>query len=145
MKRIPGELLSIVNAFLEKPLIARMATAAQNGQPHVVPVWYGWDGKALWISSFVSTRKYAEMQHNPLISVVIDTVEKNGDIKFVILEGTAELIEEPREFIARQSIWIYKRYLGEEGVLASDPQSWSIDPENRIIKLLPDQIYLRGF
>ncbi len=145
MKRIPADKLTSVNGFLEKPLIARMATTAHNGQPHVVPVWYGWDEKSLWISSFASTRKYAELQQNPLISVVIDIVEQNGDIKSVIFEGSAELIDKPRDFVASQSHWIYARYLGEEGALEKEPHSWTVDPENRLIKLTPEKLIVSGF
>ncbi len=132
-----------VKDFLEKPLIARMATASLTGQPHVVPVWYGWDGKTLWISSFVSTRKFRELEQNPKMSVVIDEVDAQGNNRVVLFEGTAELIAEPRELVRTQSIWIYTRYMGEEGVKAAEPQSWSNDPENRIIKLTPERTITR--
>ena len=129
-----------VKDFLDRPLIARMATASLSGQPHVVPVWYGWDGKSLWISSFVSTRKFQELEQNPNMAVVIDEVDTSGNNRAVIFEGNAELIAEPREFVRAQSIWIYTRYMGEEGVKSPDPQNWSGDPENRLIRLTPNRM-----
>lgn len=140
MNSISEEKLKIINEFLLQPLIARMATADLSGQPHVVPVWFGWDGTTLWISSYSNTRKVAELEKNPKISVVIDVAEEDGENKGVIFEGTVELVRAPREFLREKFVWIYTRYLGPEGVLAEEPQSWIEDPHNLIIKLIPDKV-----
>jgi len=145
MKVLSEEKRQFVDTFLARSLIARMATAGADGRPHVVPVWYAWDGTTIWISSFASTRKVAELRENPYLSISIDVAEQNGATRAVILEGKSELITEPREFVASQSYWIYKRYLGDEGVLAKEPQSWIHDPENLLIKLTPEDIYTWEF
>ena len=145
MKHIPAEKREAIDEFLAGPLIARLATVDSSGQPHAVPVWYGWDGEALWISSFFSTRKMGDLQHNPRISVAIDISDENNQNKAVIFEGPCEVISEPSGLVASQSEWIYKRYLGPEGVLAKEPQSWMVDPENRLIKLVPVRILTWGF
>ncbi len=47
-----------LDLLLGAPLVARLATAnATTLQPHVVPVWFEWDGEAVWISSFNSIYK----------------------------------------------------------------------------------------
>ncbi len=140
MNSISAEKRKIIDEFLQQPLIARMATADNNGQPHVVPVWFGWDGTTLWISSYSNTRKVGELEKNPKISVVIDVAEENGENKGVIFEGSVELLREPREFLQEKFVWIYTRYLGPEGVLAKEPQSWIEDPHNLLIKLTPDKV-----
>ncbi len=142
MKTLPPEKQRFVNAFLDRPLIARVATAGADGRPHVVPVWYGWDGTAIWISSFASTRKIAQLRENPTISIAVDVAGEGEKTSAVILEGVAELVAEPRELVAEKSTWIYKRYLGEEGVLADEPQSWIHDAENLLIKLTPEDFYV---
>lgn len=140
MNSISDEKREIINGFLKQPLIARMATADLNGQPHVVPVWFGWDGATLWISSYSNTRKVGELEKNPKISLVIDIAEANNENKGVIFEGSVELVREPREFLRDKFVWIYTRYLGPEGVLAQEPQSWIEDPHNLLIKLTPDKV-----
>lgn len=140
MNQISAQKQIIINEFLQQPLIARMATADLNGQPHVVPVWFGWDGSTLWISSYSNTRKVCELEKNPKISVVIDVANDNGDNKGVIFEGAVELIREPRAFLRAKFVWIYTRYLGSDGVLAEEPQSWIEDPHNLLIKLTPEKV-----
>lgn len=145
MKQLSPEIQSLIDAFLNAAHIARLATADAAGAPHVVPVWYGWDGSALWISSFANTRKIAHLEHNPALSVAVDIVEPDGTTRAVILEGNAELIRQPREFVYQHTTWIYTRYLGPKGVLAADPQSWIVDPLNLLIKLVPQHISAWGF
>jgi PPOX class probable F420-dependent enzyme len=129
-----------LDEFLALPHLARMATTNPDTlQPHAVPVWYGWDGKSIWISSYRSTRKICDLQKNPRISIVIDSAEGN-QTGAVILEGEAELVTGPADFLRTQITWVYTRYLGPEGVLAPDPQSWIASPENLLIKLTPAKI-----
>ncbi len=130
-----------IEAFLSEPLLARIATvSAHDLQPHVVPVWFLWDGKSVWISSYSSTRKIRELQGNPKCSIVIDTTGQAGGLNAVLFEGRAELVTEPREFVREMVTQVYIRYLGPEGVLAADPQEWIHSPENLLIKLTPEKI-----
>ncbi len=136
-KRISKE---SINKFLELVLICRIATVDSQGYPHVVPGWYGWDGESLWISAFRSTRKVRNIRYTPMISVAIDTTTNHLDNRAVVLEGKAELVERPRDFLREKTTWIYSRYLGTEGVLKEEPQSWIDDDENLLIKLTPERI-----
>jgi len=141
MDQLPEEKQTFINDFLEKPLIARVATADRSGQPHVVPVWYGWDGKNLWISSFSNTRKVTDLMENLMIAVSIDISGVTGETKAVIFEGKAQLVREPSKFLKKQFQWIYSRYLGEDGVQAEEPQRWINDRHNLLIKLTPEVIH----
>lgn len=130
-----------LDAFLDRPLLARLATAnPETLQPHVVPVWYGWDGQSLWISGFRSTRKIRELLANPRCSIVVDVDGSESGLRAVLMEGKAELVTAPQEVLVEKTTWVYTRYLGPEGVLAPDPQSWIIDPENLLIKLTPETV-----
>jgi nitroimidazol reductase NimA-like FMN-containing flavoprotein (pyridoxamine 5'-phosphate oxidase superfamily) len=130
-----------IDDLLAKPLLARMATAdPATLQPHVVPVWYGWDGASMWISSFRNTRKIKELLKNPLISVVVDVEGETDGLRAAVLEGAAELVTEPRALMEEKTAWVYTRYLGAEGVKAQEPQSWMKDPEALLIKLTPKRV-----
>ncbi len=131
-----------MNALLSQPVLARLATANPlTGQPHVVLVWFGWDGEAIWISAFSSTRKIKDLRRNPRCAVLIEPKDSDAKPQAILFEGAAELINEPLERVTQKSLWIYQLYLGPEGVQAPDPQSWSRDPENTIIKLVPERVF----
>lgn len=133
-----------VQDLLSKPLLARLATANPSTlQPHVVPVWFIWDGANLWISAFNSTRKVKNVLKNPLISVIVDTGDENPPSRAVLMEGRAQILTDSPT-VQSWATLIYTHYMGDKGVKAPEPQSWIIDPENTIIKLTPEKVFIWG-
>ena len=131
----------LIEAVLAEPVLARLATTnPKTLQPHVVPVWFAWDGEHVWISSFVSTRKIRDLKINPRGAVLIESKQEGGKLQAVLLEGAVELVTEPRELVREMASRIYIRYLGPQGVKETEPQSWLKDPENLLIKLTPERI-----
>ncbi len=130
-------------ALLSQSVLAHIATAnPKTSQPHVVPLWYLWDGASLWISGFRSTRKFRELIANPLCAILVEPADsKTSKIQGVLFEGAADVITSPRQLVEEMSTRIYLRYLGEEGVKAADPQSWIHDPENLVVRLTPQRVY----
>ena len=133
---------SQIEDLLAQPVLARLATAdASTGQPHAVPLWFLWDGECAWISSFSGTRKIKILLDNPLAALLIEPDAAHpSPLQAVLLQGKAEIIREPRDFIAQQAIAIYTRYMGEQGVLAEEPQSWAHDPSGLLLRIHPDKI-----
>lgn len=131
----------LIEAVLAEAVLARLATTnPRTLQPHVVPVWFAWDGESVWISSFSSTRKIRELKKNPRGAVLIESKQEGSKLQAVLLEGPVELVTEPRQLVNELASRIYIRYLGQEGLSDSEPQSWLKDPENLLIKLTPDRI-----
>jgi nitroimidazol reductase NimA-like FMN-containing flavoprotein (pyridoxamine 5'-phosphate oxidase superfamily) len=131
----------LIEAVLAEPVLARLATTnPKTLQPHVVPVWFMWDGVNIWISSFISTRKIHELQNNPRGAVLIESKQEGNQLTAVLLEGDVELVSHPRQLVSEIASRIYVRYLGEKGMLEPEPQSWLVDPENLLIKLTPKRI-----
>lgn len=146
MAKTPAEITRSpwVQAFLQAPHMARLATCNPvTLQPHVVPVWYEWDGESIWVSSFRSTRKVRELLANPLASLVIDIDERGSAAVGVIFEGPVEIITDPQTGIARGTR-IYERYLGVDGAQAEEPQSWLHDAEHLLLRLVPIRAYAWG-
>jgi nitroimidazol reductase NimA-like FMN-containing flavoprotein (pyridoxamine 5'-phosphate oxidase superfamily) len=132
---------ALIEAVLAEPVLARLATTnPKTLQPHVVPVWYEWDGENVWISSFVSTRKIRDLRINPRGAVLIESKQEGGKLQAVLLEGAVELVTQPRQTVSEIASRIYIRYLGPEGIKEDEPQSWLKDPENLLIKLTPERI-----
>jgi len=137
----PADKKEAIEALLAQPVLARLATANPDTlQPHVTPVWFHWDGEAIWISAFSSTRKARDLAKNPRAAVLIEP-EGPSDVQAALFEGPVELIEEPRALVSEMSRRIYVHYMGEEGAQGAEPRSWAVDPENRLIKMIPTKIY----
>lgn len=128
-----------IDEYLDQPLLARMATASvATAQPHVVPVWYLWDGQSIWVHGHSGTRKFKELAANPACSIAIDHATSGVDFWAVLLEGQAELITDPAVVVPIAER-IYARYIGVEGAQDPVPQSWIHDAESLLLKLTPSR------
>ena len=129
--------------LLAQPFLARLATANPNTlQPHVVPVWFLWEGESLWISAFTSTRKVKDIERNQRCAVLIEpNLPSESEIQAVLMEGVVQLHAD-QPFVAEMSERIYEKYMGPEGVQGAEPQSWKTDPENRLIEMTPEKVFV---
>jgi PPOX class probable F420-dependent enzyme len=127
-----------MNAFLEEPVLARIATVREDW-PHVVPMWFAWDGESLWMETKFGFQKHKNLVANPHCAVTIDITEGGLRLKGVMLEGDAEIITGPDEFVREVVTRIYRRYLGEEGLAAPTPAQMIADP-HAIIRMHPRRI-----
>src|SRR3954453_9386039 len=60
------------DSFLAAEGPCRVATVGGDGAPHVTPLWFVWDGSALWLTSIVRSQRWTDVQREPRISVVVD-------------------------------------------------------------------------
>ena len=129
-----------VEDFLTHQLLGRLATSTPDGQPHVVPVWFLWEEGVIWISSYRSTRKVIDISNNNKCALVVD-IENPGDgLTAVVIEGMAELVSTPIDWVKQRIKLIYIKYLGLEGLEKNDPQTWLNSSENVLIKLTPKKV-----
>ena len=127
-----------LNAFLGEAILARIATV-WGDRPHVVPMWFDWDGESLWMETGLGFQKHKNLLANPHCAVTIDVTEGGLRFKGAILTGEAELITEPNDFVRDTARRIYRKYLGEEGIAAPTPREM-IESPHAIIRLRPAQV-----
>ena len=108
-----------IRQYLNKPLIARLATS-DSGWPHVVPVWFEFDGENFWIPAQAKTMKVEHIRRDKRVSLIIDTFTEpisKFNITQVVVKGEAELVKD-RELETNPStsrtISVYRRYLGKQ-------------------------------
>src|SRR3972149_315461 len=100
MSIIAAEKKALIEALLNEPVLARIATAnARTLQPHVVPVWFLWDGTSIWVHCYIGTRKFKDLISNPRLAVLVESKEKESKLQAVLLEGPVEIVAEPRKLV----------------------------------------------
>lgn len=96
-----------VDAFLARPLTARVAT----GGPMVRPTWYLWEEEAFWTLTGPWGRLLAGVRADPATALVVDVCDPaTGVVQLVIARGDAEVLpfDVPR---GRRKL---RRYLGDD-------------------------------
>jgi PPOX class probable F420-dependent enzyme len=82
------------DAFLASARTCRFATKTSDGSPHVTPMWFAWDGTALWLTSLVASQRWTDLQRDSRVSVVVDAGDDYLELRGVELRGTAVAIGE---------------------------------------------------
>ncbi len=80
-------------AFLEEANLARLGTIDEQGDPHVVPVWFAWDGARFLVGADAADHKTANLRRTGRASLEIDSDlrRKRG----ILVRGAATLIDGP--------------------------------------------------
>ncbi|MFL5778468.1 MAG: pyridoxamine 5'-phosphate oxidase family protein, partial [Chloroflexota bacterium] len=82
-----------IDRMLRTESVVWLSTVCPDGQPHLVPIWFSWDGDAILIASKPHARKVANLRANP--SVMLALGEPEDDFDVGMIEGVAELAAEP--------------------------------------------------
>jgi len=69
-----------------------LSTVRPDGRPHLVPVWFLWDGAAILFFSKPAAQKVRNLRHSPQVMLALDTADEGEDV--VLLEGRAELLDD---------------------------------------------------
>ncbi|MFI9202725.1 pyridoxamine 5'-phosphate oxidase family protein [Streptomyces sp. NPDC053048] len=86
-----------LDAFLAGQRVCRVATTGPGGRPHAGPLWFVWDGTALWMYSLVRSRRWSDLRRDPRAAVVIDDGHVYGELRGAELSGPAVPVgEAPR-------------------------------------------------
>ncbi len=67
-----------------------LSTARPDGRPHLVPVWYLWDGRTILIFSEPGAQKVRNLRYSQQAVLALDTADEGEDV--VIIEGEATLL-----------------------------------------------------
>jgi len=80
-----------MDSFLGQQRTCRLATAGPGG-PHVSPVWFVWDGAALWVYSLTRSQRWTDVQRDPRVAAVIDAGHHYQELHGVEIEGEAAVV-----------------------------------------------------
>ena len=80
-----------MDSFLGEQRTCRVATVGPAG-PHVSPVWFVWDGQALWVYSLTRSQRWANLSRDPRVAVVADAGHHYHELRGVEIEGEAAVV-----------------------------------------------------
>ncbi|KAA1394257.1 pyridoxamine 5'-phosphate oxidase family protein [Aeromicrobium ginsengisoli] len=81
-----------VDAFLGEERTCRVATVTADGRPHVMPMWFVWDGTSVWLNSIVKSQRWTDLTRDPHVAVVIDAGHEFYELRGVEVQGTIEVV-----------------------------------------------------
>ena len=82
-----------IDRMLRSETVVWLSSVSAIGAPHLVPIWFSWDGEAVLIASKPLAKKVRNLRANP--SVMLALGEPDDDFDVGMIEGEAELLDAP--------------------------------------------------
>ena len=95
--------------FLKKEKILHLATIDEKNNPHIVPVWYMYSSKKIYIGTNTRTQKAKNVKNHNKVSFCVDVGVNAPKIFGVMGKGTAKLLKE-KSIVNRIAKRILLRY-----------------------------------
>ncbi|TAK68232.1 MAG: pyridoxamine 5'-phosphate oxidase family protein [Actinomycetota bacterium] len=83
-----------LDEFLDASWVCRLASVGGDGAPHNSPLWYVWFGGAIWLSSLSASQRWANLQRDPRVSILVDGGASYSQLHGVELLGRVEIVGE---------------------------------------------------
>lgn len=103
-----GRPVLVLEEFLSRPLYAHLAHSSEHG-PRESPVWFHWDGRAVWIIG--GTSFPANLKRDPRCALgIVDWEPATGRSHHVGMRGRAEVLP----FDRAMAKTIFRKYFGPD-------------------------------
>jgi len=83
--------------YLNKQYVARLATVSGN-TPHVAPVCFAFKSAKIYIATERDSKKIRNIVKNNKVALVVDDYVSWGDVRGVLIEGEAEILESGKNY-----------------------------------------------
>ena len=80
--------------FLKKEKILHLATIDDQNTPHIVPVWYLYNARKIYVGTNTRTQKVKNIKVHKKVSFCVDVGVNAPDIFGVMGNGTAKILKE---------------------------------------------------
>ncbi len=80
-----------IDQLMDEAWIVRLATSGPGGRINLTPLWYCWAGGRIY--AYTRGRKISNLRRQPRCTMLVDRNEKYPELKGVMLEGRASVLE----------------------------------------------------
>lgn len=139
------EISEPVRRFILSHAVARLATADKNGQPHVIPFCYAFDGDRFYFvvdekpkrQTGKPLKRIRNMLENPQVALVIDDYSDDWtQLAYVLVSGSPQLVEDEAEYAMALAL-LRDRYPQYRAMLLSFAR-------NTMVRISPNKILAWG-
>jgi nitroimidazol reductase NimA-like FMN-containing flavoprotein (pyridoxamine 5'-phosphate oxidase superfamily) len=138
-KRKTSRLSKEAAEFVRWQRVCRVATASNDGMPHVVPVCHVLDDGKLYFGSGTDAKKILNLGANPRLAATIDLYTDDWKhLRGVMLQGRARIIERGPGFRKARRL-LYQKYVQYPDQAALE------ESDSVIVELTPNHVFTWGF
>ncbi len=127
--------------FLKSQKVLRLATIGNDSSPHIVPVWYLYSSKKIYIGTNTRTQKVRNLKKNKRIAFCIDVGINAPNIFGVNGKGKANLILEKSK-VKKIATRILLRYFNS---MDNKSAIELLDDTDCVIEIIPEKFSIWNY
>ena len=118
-----------------------VASTGASGYPHQVAMWYAlMDGK-IHFTSYAKAQKVLNLQRNPKISCMLEKGDTYGELRGLVIEGDAEIIDDPETVFQVLKASSANHAAGNPMHDSPDEQKRKVASKRVVIKVNPVNVF----
>ena len=128
-----------VQSYLQEPHTLQVASNGPRGYPHLVAMWYAVLDGAIYFSTYGKSQKVQNLRRDPRITVMVESGVAYNELRGVVIEGQAEVIEGDPDLVARvrRNLTMAPR----TAAATSTVQEGSASSKRVIVRVTPARVY----
>jgi PPOX class probable F420-dependent enzyme len=104
-----------IDRLLRDEHVVWLSSVRPDGRPHLVPIWFSWDGREILIASKPNAQKIRNLRTNAKVMLALGEAEDDFDVG--LLEGVAELLDAPaNDVLPASHLAKYRRQMAGIGL-----------------------------
>jgi PPOX class probable F420-dependent enzyme len=100
-----------IKQFLEGSRSMTLATVGQDGQPHLVAMWFALIDGDICFETKAKSQKAVNLRRNPMVSCLIEDGVVYEELRGVAIEGVAE-VSDDADLLWQIGVNLFERYYG---------------------------------
>lgn len=121
-----------IDRLLRREPIIWLSSVRPDGGPHIVPIWFSWDGREILVASKPHAQKVRNLRANPVVMLACGEAEEDFDVGLV--EGRAELLAVPAAEILPATHVV--KYRGRMAAIGLGPDEF-LATYSQVIRIVP--------
>jgi len=108
-----------IRSALERQDVIWLSSIRPDRRPHVLPVWFAWDGRSILVFSKPHAQKIRNLRLDPAVMIAIGQPGLEFDVE--LIEGVAELeTAATSELMAEVFVSKYRALMGQAGITPAE-------------------------
>ena len=121
-----------LDRLLHDEPVVWLSSVRPDGGPHLVPIWFSWDGREILIASKPHAQKVRNVRGNRSVMLALGEAEDDFDVG--LLEGRAELLDAPAaESLPPSHLAKYRRRMAAIGLSPAE----FLATYSQVIRIVP--------
>lgn len=121
-----------IDRLLRDELVVWLSSVRPDGRPHLVPIWFSWDGREILIASKPNAQQIRNLRANAKVMLALGEAEDDFDVG--LLEGRAVLLDTPAaDVLPAAHVAKYRRQMAAIGLTRGE----FLATYSQVIRIVP--------